>query len=530
MESGTSSQNAPSIAHPRSPTSTQSPAETVSENGNVRRHQGSARTPLETVPMVGVSQSQTQSDKQDYKGDIFPHLSRHPHISQDDKADSALLDHADTEAAVPSSFDQTSSPGATILPSHGAQYEKIGEGGVCKLHKFSLYETATRYYLVGGDILDSRFRLVKIDRTADSGDLSISEDDIVYTRTEMNQLLNAIDDGNRSTGGMKLKCSTWGIIGFIRFTGAYYMLLITKRSQVAMIGGHYIYQIDGTDLVTLTTSSSSRFKLDRYPEEARFLGILNNLDLTRSFYFSYSYDITRTLQGNILRQRQAVHSDKALAEDDAFNPMFAWNHYLLQPAVGSLKNTYDWCLPIVHGYVDQATLSVYGRAVYITIIARRSRFFAGARFLKRGANDLGYVANDVETEQIVSDMLTTSFHAPGPKLYANPNYTSYVQHRGSIPLYWTQDNTGVTPKPPIELNLVDPFYGAAALHFDDLFERYGAPIYVLNLIKSRERAPRESKLLKEFTNAVRYLNQFLPEGKKIIYRAWDMSRASKRYV
>lgn len=62
----------------------------------------------------------------------------------------------------------------------------------------------------------------------------------------------------------------------------------------------------------------------------------------------------------------------------------------------------------------------------------------------------GYVANDVETEQIVSEMLTTSFHAPGPELYANPNYTSYVQHRGSIPLYWTQDNSGVTPKPDIE--------------------------------------------------------------------------------
>ena len=124
-------------------------------------------------------------------------------------------------------------------------------------------------------------------------------------------------------------------------------------------------------------------------------------------------------------------------------------------------------------------------------------------------------------------MLTTSFHAPGPKLFANPNYTSYVQHRGSIPLYWTQDNTGVTPKPPIELNLVDPFYGAAALHFDNLFERYGAPVYVLNLVKSRERTPRESKLLHEFTNAINYLNQFLPEDKKIFHKAWDMSRASK---
>jgi len=139
----------------------------------------------------------------------------------------------------------------------------------------------------------------------------------------------------------------------------------------------------------------------------------------------------------------------------------------------------------------------------------------------------GYVANDVETEQIVAEGLTTSFHAPGPKLFANPNYTSYVQHRGSIPLYWTQDNTGVTPKPPIELNLVDPFYSAAALHFDNLFERYGAPIYVLNLVKARERTPRESKLLHEFTNAINYLNQSLPQGKKIIHKAWDMSRASK---
>ena len=128
----------------------------------------------------------------------------------------------------------------------------------------------------------------------------------------------------------------------------------------------------------------------------------------------------------------------------------------------------------------------------------------------------GYVANDVETEQVVSEMRTTSFHAPGPKLYANPNYTSYVQHRGSIPLHWTQDSTGVTPKPDIErrltsqttkiprvslnllVNLVDPFYSAAALHFDNLFERYGAPIYVLNLVKvcrtSQIQAIRFAKL------------------------------------
>lgn len=51
---------------------------------------------------------------------------------------------------------------------------------------------------------------------------------------------------------------------------------------------------------------------------------------------------------------------------------------------------------------------------------------------------------------------------------------------------------------------------------------------VTDLDQSRERTPRESILLKEYTNAIEYLNQFLPEDKKILYKAWDMSRASKR--
>lgn len=412
-----------------------------------------------------------------------------------------------------------------------AEYEKVGEEGPSRMAKFSLYETATRYYMVGSDITDERFRILKIDRTAETGDLSISEDEIVYTKDEMTQLLDTVDDGNKSTGGLKLRCSTWGLLGFIRFTGAYYMLLITKRNQIAMLGGHYIYQVEGTELVPLTAGSShsSRFKLDNLkdPEEARFISILHNLDLTRSFYFSTSYDITRTLQHNMCAERVALANgtQRQLFEDH--NSMFVWNDFLLRPARDALKNTYDWCRPIIHGYVRQSQLSVYGRSVYITIIARRSRFFAGARFLKRGANDLGQVANDVETEQIVNDMLTTSFHAPGPTLFSNPRFTSYVQHRGSIPLYWSQENTGVTPKPDINMNLVDPFYSAAALHFDDLFERYGAPVYVLNLVKARERTERESKLLREFTTAIEYLNQSLPEDKKIIYKAWDMSRASK---
>ncbi|KAG6126240.1 hypothetical protein E4U28_000567 [Claviceps purpurea] len=394
-----------------------------------------------------------------------------------------------------------------------------------KMHKFSLYETASRYYVVGVDASEKRYRILKIDRSTEGAELSLTDDNTTYNLKEMNQLLDTIDDGNRGTGGIKLRCTTWGIIGFIKFTGPYYMLLITKKSTVAMVGGHYIYQVEGTELVPLVPGKVK--PASRSANEQRFLSIMNNMDLTKSFYYSYSYDITRSLQQNIKRERENLCKGLPPSLDNDLNTMFIWNSYLIEPAIKGLDAAYDWCRPIIHGYVDQAALSIYGRTAHITVIARRSRHFAGARFLKRGANDLGYVANDVETEQIVSESLTTSFHSPGPQLFCNPQYTSYVQHRGSIPLYWTQDGTGVTPKPPIELNLVDPFYGAAAMHFDDLFKRYGAPIYVVNLIKSKERQPRESKLLQEYTHAIAYLNQFLPLGKKIIHKAWDMSRASK---
>lgn len=261
----------------------------------------------------------------------------------------------DEELAMPKSFHRSSSPTSTMQRNRGALYPKNGNDEICRMHRFSLYETATRYYLVGSDIMDSRSRVLKIDRTAEVTDLSIAEDEIVYTKKEMNQLLNAVDDGNKTTGGLKLKCSTWGLLGFIRFTGAYYMLMITKRSQVAMIGGHYVYQVDGTELVPLATPPSTRFKVDRHPEEARFIGILSNLDLSRSFYFSYSYDITRTLQHNIIREREALQQGRLHPAQQDCNEMFVWNQHLLRPAIETLKNTHDWCLPIVHGFIDQAS-------------------------------------------------------------------------------------------------------------------------------------------------------------------------------
>lgn len=254
-------------------------------------------------------------------------------------------------------MDRSRASSRTKVAKQGALQHSVPGLSGCKMQKFLVYETAARFYVVGGDLTDDRFRVLKIDRTVGFGDLSLAEDGSVYTKKEINQLISTIDEGNKGSGGLKLRCTVWGILGFIRFTGPWYMLLITKRSQIAMIGGHYIYRIDGTELVPVNTHSTSRFKSDQHPEETHYLAIFNNLDLSRSFYFSYSYDVTHTLQHNLMRARQQSPELEQDPQSSRFNDMFVWNHYLLQPAIQSLKNVYDWCSPIVHGFVDQASKS-----------------------------------------------------------------------------------------------------------------------------------------------------------------------------
>lgn len=60
-----------------------------------------------------------------------------------------------------------------------------------------------------------------------------------------------------------------------------------------------------------------------------------------------------------------------------------------------------WVMPLIHGHWQQRTLAVSSQTLTITLIARRSKYFAGTRYRKRGINDQGYVANDVETEQVL---------------------------------------------------------------------------------------------------------------------------------
>lgn len=82
--------------------------------------------------------------------------------------------------------------------------------------------------------------------------------------------------------------------------------------------------------------------------------------------------------------------------------------------------------------------------VLLYLISRRSRYRAGTRYFRRGIDEDGNVANFNETEQMVFVNKTDS---EGQEF---PHLLSYVQTRGSVPLYWAEIST-LRYKPDLQI-------------------------------------------------------------------------------
>lgn len=287
---------------------------------------------------------------------------------------------------------------------------------------------------MGSNNRESRFRLLTIDRTRHDS-LVIDENPNEFNALEIRRFLSTL------SGSSPKVISAYGVLGFVRFLEGYYLILVTKRKCCAFIGMHLIYTIKDTVMVRVNET----FLKAPHPFEERYKRMFQNIDLRSNFYFSYSYDLTRTLQYNESAPRFVgagvdIENDEPLPDwnkltnnvqnanervDYAFRSnsrmRFIWNAYLLKPMQCIMLR--DWLLEVTHGYVSQSCISLFGRHVNVCLIARRSTRFAGTRFLKRGANFQGDVANEVETEQIVTD---------GHRM------CSFTQMRGSIPSHWSQ--------------------------------------------------------------------------------------------
>lgn len=144
-----------------------------------------------------------------------------------------------------------------------------------------------------------------------------------------------------------------------------------------------------------------------------------------------------------------------------------------------------YLLPVMQGSFQRVQSEIGMVSVDVTLIARRCTRRIGTRMWRRGANSDGYVANFVETEQI---------------LRVNGWTASYLQIRGTIPLLW-QQIVDLTYKPDIEMLRPDEASQVFERHFSDLRSRYGN-VLAVDLVNTHGG---EGVICEKYSNAMEQL-------------------------
>ena len=202
-------------------------------------------------------------------------------------------------------------------------------------------------------------------------------------------------------------------------------------------------------------------------------------------------------------------SHESAFDVDGLDEAFLWNSYMISPLVKfrsrlssqekALLDASKILTLAIRGFVSTITIPPSTSPVKIsptnfpsslTVLSRLSCRRAGTRFNSRGIDDDGNVANFVETETLL-------WHPSGLCF-------SYVQTRGSVPVFWEQAPGLIPGQQKIQLTRSpEASQPAFDKHFEGLEINYGN-VHILNLLS-------ESKLGEaELTARYRYHVQHSP--------------------
>ncbi|KAG1770369.1 SacI homology domain-containing protein [Suillus placidus] len=262
-------------------------------------------------------------------------------------------------------------------------------------------------------------------------------------------------------------------------------------------------------------------------------------------YFALHFDITRSLQHKheqftkLHAQNKLLSELDALSKDTTVNPLddkvdalfepsvmlplwrrvdrhFWWNEWLSKPFIDAGLHSY--VTPIMQGYIQISSFDLpkdtsamqddSAEPVDYIVISRRSRDRAGLRYQRRGVDDEAHVANFVETEVIM-------------RVQRNgiSNVFSYVQIRGSIPLFWTQSGYSMKP-PPVLAPERNPAQNLDAIkrHFRRTVPVYG-PQTIVNLAEQHGKEGMITNAYREYATKL--------DAKDVRYCEFDFHRETR---
>ncbi|KAM9331874.1 synaptojanin-1 isoform 2-T4 [Pholidichthys leucotaenia] len=200
----------------------------------------------------------------------------------------------------------------------------------------------------------------------------------------------------------------YGILGVLRLNLGDSMLhslvVVTGCSSVGKVQDSEVFRVTQTDFISLKNDPG---------DEERISDVRKVLN-SGHFYFAWS--------ATGVSMDLSLNAHRRILEDTTDNRFF-WNQSLHLHLKHYGVNCDDWLLRLMCGCVEIRTIYAGHKQAKACIFSRLSSERAGTRFNVRGTNDDGQVANFVETEQVI---------------FLDDKVSSFIQIRGSIPLFWEQ--------------------------------------------------------------------------------------------
>ncbi|EGO02783.1 hypothetical protein SERLA73DRAFT_102758 [Serpula lacrymans var. lacrymans S7.3] len=276
--------------------------------------------------------------------------------------------------------------------------------------------------------------------------------------------------------------TVYGILGLISLALSEYVIVLTGREHRGKLMANDIYRAADFDILPLNPNVS--VQNPPHPVEGHLLALVKSHLRGGFFLFSYSWDLSRRLQA-----QQESEKEKPLWE--VADDRFFWNKFLQSRLIDTdiAQVLSPYILPVIYGTFDLRTVYIHGHRIQLCLISRRSRYRAGTRYFRRGIDHDGHVANFNETEQI---LLVEDQPAA---LASSGDYNdklSFVQIRGSVPVYWAEINT-LRYKPDLQVMELQDTVDAARLHLQEQVSLYGEQRLV-NLVnqKGHEQPVKEA--------------------------------------
>ncbi|CED82637.1 Putative phosphoinositide phosphatase [Phaffia rhodozyma] len=332
-----------------------------------------------------------------------------------------------------------------------------------------------------------------------------------------------------------------GILGIISLAMTDYLIVITQKTHSCKFLDHDIYQVSSHLLLPLSPLDPARLYS---PYEAQLQDLVQQgLDSARLF-FSYTFDLTNTLERQWRQVRAAGGEDRLEGLQERADDRFFWNLELMRKFldVGRVSSSgravsvdpamSQFILPVMYGNFELRQTEIGSQPILLALISRRSRHRSGTRFFTRGIDHDGNTANYVETEQIVLfDKPSSSFSTPNgqisddkhssspglPDVIHGRERFSFVQVRGSAPIFWAQVNN-LRYTPDLQVMALPETAAALQSHLSEQIVIYG-DVHLVNLVN---QVKYERPIKEALENAMLVVNE--PRAK---YMYFDFHKECK---